>query len=321
LLTLLTSGFVGVFFKVYPSWRITIEGILIKVGGICFGPIIGVFIAGITDLLTVTLTSGMFHVGYFMSALYLGLGAGMIRTIFNIFTNTSRIKTILIETTLLTLVMNTIISLYLINIHNIYTDITGQLSFTIFGKELHISPILAIAITNSTTCTFLLILWVCYFISYRSAIKLFFIKAKYRPLFRYQNHICQKFKRNQNQQKNVYSLLFWYKRNENKIIVYEDKVRKQMANIPDYHDNYLYRLIPVVCVLCVVEQFVDILVMPPFDMQFGGVNELGFWLSIRIIMYPVTFLFNLAIIYPVYVLTGRFINFRYQNYVKQRIVK
>jgi LytS/YehU family sensor histidine kinase len=84
LLTLVTAGFMGILFRAYPGTRVTVEGILIKIGGLLFGPIIGVFIGGVTDLLSIALTAGMFHYGYFISACTYGLLAGFVRSIINI---------------------------------------------------------------------------------------------------------------------------------------------------------------------------------------------------------------------------------------------
>jgi LytS/YehU family sensor histidine kinase len=54
-----------------------------------FGPIIGLFIGAITDILTVILTAGMFHYGYFIAALAYGFFSGLVRTIINYTKNKS----------------------------------------------------------------------------------------------------------------------------------------------------------------------------------------------------------------------------------------
>jgi LytS/YehU family sensor histidine kinase len=84
LLTVVSAGLLGVLFRAYPGFRVTIESVLIKVGGLLFGPIIGIFIGAVTDLLSVGLTAGMFHYGYFVAAMVYGLLAGIIKTIINI---------------------------------------------------------------------------------------------------------------------------------------------------------------------------------------------------------------------------------------------
>jgi LytS/YehU family sensor histidine kinase len=78
LLTSITGGFLAIFFRSYPGFRISIESILIKIGGLCFGPIIGMFIGAVTDLLSIFLTAGMFHYGYFLAAIFFGFFSGII---------------------------------------------------------------------------------------------------------------------------------------------------------------------------------------------------------------------------------------------------
>ncbi|MDE6477541.1 MAG: hypothetical protein K2L48_05210, partial [Mycoplasmoidaceae bacterium] len=49
-----------------------------------FGPIIGLFIGAFTDLLTVGMTAGMFHYGYFVVAMAYGFFSGIVRTIISL---------------------------------------------------------------------------------------------------------------------------------------------------------------------------------------------------------------------------------------------
>ena len=80
LLTVITSGLLGVVFRAYPGFRVMIEGILIQIGGLLFGPFIGLIIGGITDLLSVALTAGMFHYGFFIISLAYGFIAGLYKS-------------------------------------------------------------------------------------------------------------------------------------------------------------------------------------------------------------------------------------------------
>lgn len=81
LLTVITSNILSVVFRAFPGTRITIESILIKIGGLLFGPFIGMFIGMFTDLLSVTLTAGVFHYGYFIAAMSFGLLGGLVKTV------------------------------------------------------------------------------------------------------------------------------------------------------------------------------------------------------------------------------------------------
>lgn len=83
LLTFVTSNAFSVLFRAFPGSRVTIEGILIKIGGLMFGPFIGTLIGGLTDLLSILMTAGIFHYGYFISAMAYGLLAGLVKTIFS----------------------------------------------------------------------------------------------------------------------------------------------------------------------------------------------------------------------------------------------
>lgn len=81
LMTIITSNLFSVLFRAFPGTRVTIEGILIKIGGLLFGPFLGLIIGLLTDLLSVLMTAGIFHYGYFIAALAYGMISGIIRTI------------------------------------------------------------------------------------------------------------------------------------------------------------------------------------------------------------------------------------------------
>lgn len=91
LMTIITSNLFSVLFRAFPGTRVTIESILIKIGGLLFGPFLGLFIGMLTDLLSVLMTAGIFHPGYFVAALCCGLLSGLIRTIVT-FSSKSKLK-------------------------------------------------------------------------------------------------------------------------------------------------------------------------------------------------------------------------------------
>lgn len=84
LITIITADIASVIFRAWPGTRIILEGILIKIGGMLFGPIIGMCIGAATDFLTISLTGGVFHIGYFISAIFFGLIGGIIKYIVDI---------------------------------------------------------------------------------------------------------------------------------------------------------------------------------------------------------------------------------------------
>jgi hypothetical protein len=119
LLTVLSAGAMGIFFRVYPGWRVTIEGILIKIGGLLFGPIIGLFIGALTDILTVALTAGMFHYGFFIIALAYGFFSGIIRVFINICKKNTALFVFLV--TLLAIAVSAVASVYIMVTFDVYT--------------------------------------------------------------------------------------------------------------------------------------------------------------------------------------------------------
>lgn len=80
----LSSGVLGALFQVYPGTRMFIENTLIKIGGIFFGPVLGIFIGAVTDLLTVILTGSVINYGYWMVAIINGFLGGIIYLLINL---------------------------------------------------------------------------------------------------------------------------------------------------------------------------------------------------------------------------------------------
>jgi LytS/YehU family sensor histidine kinase len=75
----ITSGAANALFRALPGSRVAIESVLIKIGGLLFGPMLGLFIGAAIDFLTVALSGGVFHYGYLISAMAFGMFAGFIR--------------------------------------------------------------------------------------------------------------------------------------------------------------------------------------------------------------------------------------------------
>lgn len=112
LVTIITSNAMAILFRAFPGTRITIEAILIKIGGLLFGPFIGMFIGGITDLLTIALTAGIFHYGYFIAALTFGLIGGLVRTIINYSKNNTFKLTVMSTVSLAIMCISVILFMY-----------------------------------------------------------------------------------------------------------------------------------------------------------------------------------------------------------------
>lgn len=87
LLIFITGGVAGFLFRAYPGTRVTFELILVKVSGILFGPVVGFISGALIDLLTFSLSAGVFHYGYFISVALAGLLSGTLRSVITMSNN------------------------------------------------------------------------------------------------------------------------------------------------------------------------------------------------------------------------------------------
>ncbi|MGL5591551.1 MAG: hypothetical protein ACRDCF_02335 [Mycoplasmoidaceae bacterium] len=165
LLTIITYNSLAVLFRSFPGTRITLEGILIKIGGLLFGPFIGMFIGGATDMLTIALTAGVFHYGYFIAALTYGLLGGFIRTLV-VFSKRREWKFALYSS--ISLILSCVgICLFLLGTAANW-DLNTPLSISFLGKDLNFKMlhiILMIAIMNSLG---IIAIMLFYFVSHKS---------------------------------------------------------------------------------------------------------------------------------------------------------
>jgi hypothetical protein len=99
------------------------------------------FIGAVTDLLSVALTAGMFHYGYFMAAIIFGLLSGLISVILNITKKNS-----FHFTTLSTLA---VLAVYASIIIYIMFHADGSLEFPLFGKNFKINKFILLGIVSA----------------------------------------------------------------------------------------------------------------------------------------------------------------------------
>ncbi|WP_412032137.1 hypothetical protein [Malacoplasma muris] len=159
LMTIITSNLFSVLFRAFPGTRVTIEGILIKIGGLLFGPFLGLFIGMLTDLLSVLMTAGIFHYGYFVAAIGYGLIAGLIRT-FVTFSSKNKLRFAIYST--IALLLTGIITFYYF-----YTQ-TPETGLQIkFGADILIPKMTMIVILVSFSGITIIILWTFYFLNLR----------------------------------------------------------------------------------------------------------------------------------------------------------
>lgn len=157
LITIASADLMAVVFRAWPGTRVTIEGILIKIGGLLFGPFIGMFIGAMTDLLTVALTAGVFHYGYLIAAMAYGLIGGLIKSIFNISRNKYSLFGLI--STLFTLVVTAAIGTFIwFGLKSDYLDLS------LFGLHLQISKKIMVGIIIGFMLTSVAIIWISYIV-------------------------------------------------------------------------------------------------------------------------------------------------------------
>lgn len=156
ILTLITSNFLSVMFRAFPGTRVTIESIFIKIGGLLFGPFLGLFVGLLTDLLAVLMTAGVFHYGYFLSALAIGLLSGLVRT-FATFNSQSKTKFCIYSTILFSLLI--VVTFFFIN-----SSLESQLELE-FGFKLIIQKNVVIIILTSFIVIAMVTVWIFYLYS------------------------------------------------------------------------------------------------------------------------------------------------------------
>jgi hypothetical protein len=92
------------------------------------------FVGGVTDLLSVALTAGMFHYGYFIAAILYGLLGGVIRSIINV-TKGKNLEFTLISTLIIAAVMG--FTIMFVNIIDLSKETTpGYFSTAILGMDI-----------------------------------------------------------------------------------------------------------------------------------------------------------------------------------------
>lgn len=148
LLTIATADLFNVVFRAWPGTRVTIEGVLIKIGGLLFGPFLGLFIGAMTDLLTIALTAGVFHYGYLVAAMAYGLISGIVSEIFKSTKNRIWWKAIL--GTVILIICNLILTAFFIWQTN---NFTIAFSISLFGKHFNID----VRILLGVLCGFVLL--------------------------------------------------------------------------------------------------------------------------------------------------------------------
>jgi hypothetical protein len=160
-----------------------------------FGPIVGLFIGAATDILTVTLTAGMFHYGYFISALAYGFFSGMIKNILGMNRKKNLFVSLVISFALMT-ITSLFIDLYLFNICG-----GDNFHLSLMNIEFSLSPFYSVLILNIFCFILFSVCFVWYILSYKKDMGLYFMKKKYLLRFgTFEKHNINKLKHNKNTQ-------------------------------------------------------------------------------------------------------------------------
>ena len=162
LLITFSAGIFSLVFRLWAGTRIIFEGILIKIGGLMFGPIIGICLGAAIDLLTITYTGGIFHYGYFISAILFGLFGGLIRMIITSQKSSTNLRFCLFSSLFTLLIVG--VSAFIIWYSNI-DNVSLQYVVSIMSIDISISLETIISLIIVIPCSGLVILWLCYFIN------------------------------------------------------------------------------------------------------------------------------------------------------------
>lgn len=302
LLTIISSGLLGILFRAYPGWRVNIESILIKIGGLCFGPIIGLFVGVTTDLLSVALTAGMFHYGYCIAAALFGLLAGLISTLRNLSNNKKFIFYLFaLGLLLFSFFIQFVFFNFIVNFNDPHvTDVPGAMSVEILGIVIRFKLWMI-------NLYMLFILCICLLAMFYSISK----NDRYEILYRFKllinnyniiyTHLVYKrfFKGGKDVQKASDKFLKWNYDNVIKRAQINKKINSLRTKSIEYKNNRGIDFVSVLVCTVVCENLIGTLLVPSFDVQFSALN-LGYWLSFRLISMLPSTLLNLAIIYPIY---------------------
>ena len=289
ILSFLTSGIFNVFFVAYPGVRILIEGILIKIGGLMFGPIVGVFIGAATDLLTIIISSCSFHYGFFFAAMFYGLIAGYIQMLWNFTKKNNSIFTF--SVTILIFALATVLWKY---INGLEIDL---FQISIFGGKMIFKKTDIIWINYSIYIFLFAALWLIFIIRFKYFLFLFLYQLKF--LFFYKIPLLINKNRFNKQQwanwciKNYAKKVVEFGDLQKKIIDY----RSLTKNI-DWSQN-LMSFSVIISAVILSEAVIGIFFLPYFDADFS-IYPLTHWIVIRSFTIIFLSIINTTIIYFIF---------------------
>ncbi|WP_031488926.1 membrane protein [Ureaplasma canigenitalium] len=161
LITIVSANAASIIFRAWPGTRVTLEGILIKIGGLLFGPILGIFIGAMTDLLSVALTAGVFHHGYLIASMAFGLIGGLIRTILT--TSKKRDITFAIYSSITTVLIGAAVCLFLYFAPGVSEE---GFNLQLFNNDIKISAEIMVGMMAGFFGFSIVIVWLCLLIKH-----------------------------------------------------------------------------------------------------------------------------------------------------------
>ena len=307
LLTVITSGFLGVIFRAYPGFRVMIEGILIHIGGLLFGPFIGLIIGGITDLLSVALTAGMFHYGFFIISLAYGFIAGLYKSMLISFKNNTFKYSIFAS--LIYVAIVALICVY------IFIQPYQNFKISLFSKDFIIEKWMLILPPVITAGLVLIIIWIVTFATNWNYGRMVLLKARYNIHFGLKNKYLFN-KMNSSKYSSYYAIKHarWYakhilqiQRLQNKIVSYQTKW-ETIKRKNDWTDCLAQTMLYVFAVDVIANSFL----IPYFDVSYSTFG-FDYWLAIRTITCPLFSIIDLAVVFPTYKVVSSLVQYDYNN--------
>nr|WP_054173805.1 Asp-tRNA(Asn)/Glu-tRNA(Gln) amidotransferase subunit GatC [Mycoplasmoides pneumoniae] len=268
----LAGGLAAALFRGYPGFRVTLELILVKISGLLFGPIVGIFSAATIDFLTVIFSGGVFNVGYVLGAILTGMIAGILREVL--------ISTALLHNrnlsdfAYLVLSIGMVIAAFLITqffvlgISNNLKEIKGDEEFRLKFN----APSIVFELSLTQYANILLYFTIAIVIAMLVLYIVWLVK---------QRHLSFEHSR------------FFYRSYKH--------ANHQFTLFVLTKENWFYLILNVITLASTSLLMINIAFIPIFDTQTTG-QTYEFWLLARLLFAPVIFLLDIIVIYPILLL-------------------
>lgn len=287
ILIFLTGGVFGVLFRAYPGWRINIETMLIKTGGLLYGPVVGLFIGAMTDLLSIVITASSFHYGYFIVCILCGLISGLL----------NKLWYLSLKNKLAFSIVGTVLCILLCVFFQIYVWQLHYDKFDLFNT-IKISKEIILWILFSLFFAVILIIWVAYLLDSAKKIKRDYLLYKYNKKIKLpiHNHLLT----TTNRQKFSDWHFEFYSKNAVWITNFKQKFDALVDAINNPRKKSIFSsFISVLLMVVVTESIINIVIVPCFDVEFS-VYPFRYWFIFRMVLLFVLIPLNVFVIYSVF---------------------